>query len=148
MVDEAQVWRWLGEIPDPELPTVSIVDLGIVRAVERRDPAWVVTVTPTYSGCPAVEVIARDIVATLGRHGIEAVRLETRLTPPWTTDWLTPRGREALAASGIAPPAASAVCPRCGSSHTARVSEFGSTACKAMYRCLDCLEPFDFFKPH
>ena len=184
-----QVWTWLAEVPDPEIPVLSIVDLGIVRGVAWRDvdgrAQCVVTVTPTYSGCPATEVIADSIVAALNEHGIADVRLETRIAPAWTTDWLSDAAKDKLKAYGIAPPApgvappthgstpagpgvglpahqviavgaigrgrrADAIveCPRCGSTNTRCTSPFGSTPCKAMHRCLDCLEPFDYFKCH
>lgn len=154
-----RVWNWLREVPDPEIPVISVVDLGIVRDVALEDDELVVTVTPTYSGCPATEVIARDIEQALRDHGLERFRLETRISPPWTTDWISDAGREHLEEYGIAPPpkvealrgrlrgsAIPVECPRCGSTNTIRVSEFGSTPCKAHYKCGDCLEPFDFFK--
>lgn len=156
-----QVWSWLGELPDPEIPVVSLTDLGIIRDLVWEDGTLVVTVTPTYSGCPATGVINLDIERHLRAHGIRDLRLERRLSPPWTTDWITPKAREALRAYGIAPPAGTAArasrltgaagpvsCPRCGSEATERVSQFGSTPCKAAWRCRDCLEPFDYFKCH
>ena len=162
-----EIWHWLDEVPDPEVPAISVVDLGIVRHVEWREeegtPECVVTITPTYSGCPAMEVIAQAIAETLQRHGIERVRLATRLSPAWTTDWMSERGKSKLKGYGIAPPtqqaidisgisrkrnAAVVICPHCGSTHTRVVSEFGSTSCKALYRCDECKEPFDYFKPH
>lgn len=157
------LWRWLAEVPDPEIPAISIVDLGIVRELRWDGDRLVVTVTPTYSGCPATEVIADAIRATLSGHGI-AAQLETRLSPAWTSDWLTPAAREKLRVYGIAPPAEQVIdasrilrrdvpapavaCPRCGSANTARISQFGSTPCKALYQCRACLEPFDYFKCH
>jgi ring-1,2-phenylacetyl-CoA epoxidase subunit PaaD len=163
-VDE--VWRWLAAIPDPEVPAISIVDLGIVRDVREESdpggPAIVVTITPTYSGCPAMDMIAHDVVQMLRGRGVTNVRLETRLSPPWTTDWMSLQGKEQLRRYGIAPPAGAGTaviklrraaadagirCPHCGSANTERVSEFGSTSCKAQHRCRDCLEPFDYFKP-
>jgi ring-1,2-phenylacetyl-CoA epoxidase subunit PaaD len=158
----AQIWAWLGEVPDPEVPAVSVVDLGIVRDVAWDGGDLVVTVTPTYSGCPATAVIALAIEDALRTRGIDHVRLEQRIAPPWTTDWISAAGREKLRAYGIAPPVGKAAgldrmlkrqpltiaCPRCGSTATARISEFGSTPCKAQYRCRDCLEPFDYFKCH
>lgn len=163
-----EVWEWLREVPDPEIPVISVVDLGIVRDVRWEagpggGDALVVSVTPTYSGCPATRVIAHDIEAALRARGVAAARVETRLAPAWTTDWLSERGREQLRAYGIAPPGASAggalvpllrrrgaaaplPCPRCGSARTTLVSEFGSTPCKAHHKCLACLEPFDAFK--
>lgn len=162
-----QVWDWLSEVPDPEIPVISLTDLGIIRDVEWQDDTLVVTVTPTYSGCPATSVINLDIEAALRNRGIEKLRLERRLSPPWTTDWVTETGREKLRAYGIAPPVdgtaadgqlagriarlsrgtnLTIACPRCGSTHTEKISQFGSTPCKASYRCKDCLEPFDYFK--
>ncbi len=164
-----QVWVWLGDVPDPEIPVVSVTELGIVRDVRWDDDTLVVAVTPTYSGCPATAVIDLAIEARLREQGITRLRIERRLSPPWTTDWITKGAREKLRAYGIAPPvdgtasdgrtAARAArmtgrtnlviaCPRCGSSHTERISQFGSTPCKASYRCTDCLEPFDYFKCH
>jgi ring-1,2-phenylacetyl-CoA epoxidase subunit PaaD len=157
-----QVWTWLGEVPDPEVPAVSVVDLGIVRDVAWDADALIVTVTPTYSGCPATAVISLAIEDALRARGIEHVRLERRIAPPWTTDWISEAARDKLRAFGIAPPVGRAaglermlarqpltvVCPRCSSTDTARISEFGSTPCKAQYRCRACLEPFDYFKCH
>ncbi len=163
-----QVWAWLDEVYDPEIPVVSVVDLGIVRDVrweEGDGEELVVTFTPTYSGCPAIDVIAHDIERALHDRGIEALRLERRISPPWTTDWITERGKKRLAGFGIAPPGPKSVtvvplsrlgrrnrqqpvvhCPHCGSANTTRVSLFGSTPCKAQYTCRECLEPFDHFK--
>lgn len=155
-VDE--VWRWLEDVPDPEIPVISVVDLGIVRDVAWQGETLVVTVTPTYSGCPATTVIALDIEEALCRRGVEEVRLKTQLSPAWTTAWITEAARERLREFGIAPPVDGAACagmlkarpvvacPRCGSEETERVSQFGSTPCKASYRCTACLEPFDYFK--
>lgn len=163
-----QVWSWLDEVPDPEIPVISLTDLGIIRDVAYADDTLVVTVTPTYSGCPATSVINLDIETKLREEGVENLRLERQLSPPWTSDWIKPQAREALRAYGIAPPidgtAATGdvlagriarlsgesnlvvTCPRCGSNKTDKVSQFGSTPCKAAYRCRDCLEPFDYFK--
>jgi ring-1,2-phenylacetyl-CoA epoxidase subunit PaaD len=156
---ERQVWRLLATVPDPEIPVLSIVDLGIVRHVRREgDGAVRVGLTPTYSGCPATEVIRATVRAALDEAGFADAILEEVLSPPWTSDWLTPAGREKLRAFGIAPPegtvasagrlrhAAPVSCPRCGSRHSERLSEFGSTPCKAHYRCGACGEPFDYFK--
>ena len=151
------IWTCLDEVPDPELPAISITDLGIVREVRQEGGAVVVALTPTYSGCPATAVIEADVTRALHEHGIERVRIERRLAPAWTTDWITPRGRERLKEHGIVPPASLADgplvsvivrCPRCASSRTSEVSRFGSTPCKALYRCEDCREPFDYVKPH
>ena len=163
----ADVWDWLAEVPDPEIPVISITDLGIVREVSYDGDTLVVAITPTYSGCPAMAVIDLDIETHLATKGVEKLRLERRLSPPWTTDWIPEAAREKLRAYGIAPPVDgtggtdvmaaraarlsgmsnfSVACPRCASGRTVRVSQFGSTPCKAAYRCLDCLEPFDYFK--
>lgn len=145
-----QIRRWLEDVPDPEIPVVSVVDLGIVRDISWGDgDELVVTITPTYSGCPATQVIAQAIEQALHAHGIERLRLRTRIAPPWSTDWISAAGRAKLRQYGIAPPqprAGPPACPRCGSTQSACISEFGSTPCKALYRCQDCLEPFDYFK--
>lgn len=162
-----QVWHWLSEVPDPEIPVISLTDLGIIRGISWDDDTLVVTVTPTYSGCPATTVINFDIEKKLRNEGIEKLRLQRQLSPPWTTDWISAEGREKLRDYGIAPPidgtAASGrlksrvermagtsnlaiACPHCDSCNTELVSQFGSTPCKASYRCKDCLEPFDYFK--
>ncbi|WP_306394874.1 1,2-phenylacetyl-CoA epoxidase subunit PaaD [Telluria beijingensis] len=161
-----QVWSWLGDVADPEIPVISVVDLGIVRGVRFEGEQCVVTITPTYSGCPAMQVIADSVGDALRAHGIEDVRIESRLAPAWTTDWMSDAGKAALKGYGIAPPVQQAIdisglhagirrraapdvnCPHCGSPHTQLTSEFGSTPCKALYKCLDCREPFDYFKCH
>jgi ring-1,2-phenylacetyl-CoA epoxidase subunit PaaD len=162
-----QVWDWLGQVPDPEIPVISLTDLGIIRNVEWDDDTLVVTVTPTYSGCPATSVINLDIEMALRDRGVEKIRLERQLSPAWTTDWISREGREKLLDYGIAPPIDGTAadgrlvgridrlagrsnlviaCPRCASTQTEKVSQFGSTPCKASYRCKTCLEPFDYFK--
>lgn len=155
---EQAAWDTLCHIPDPEVPVLTIEDLGVLRDVEvREDGTAVVTITPTYTGCPAMSMFAFDIEATLLRQGFEKVEVKTVLSPAWTTDWLTETAKEKLRAYGIAPPQGKAsrralfgeetvTCPRCGSTSTSRISEFGSTACKALYRCEACREPFDYFK--
>ena len=162
----AAMWRALAKVVDPEIPTVSIVELGIVRDVARAGNEWIVTVTPTYSGCPATRIIESDIRAALAGLG-ENVRIVTALAPAWTTDWIAPEGRQKLREAGIAPPHPTILegspnahpvtfdrrrpavrCPNCGSLKTVELARFGSTACKAQYRCGDCLEPFDLFKAH
>jgi ring-1,2-phenylacetyl-CoA epoxidase subunit PaaD len=156
---EREVWELLAQVPDPEIPVLSIVDLGIVRHVRQgADGALRVGITPTYSGCPATEVIRTSVRAALDEHGHGNAVLEEVLSPPWTSDWLTPAARRKLAAFGIAPPeeavsspkqlwrATLVTCPRCGSRATERISEFGSTPCKAHYQCSACREPFDYFK--
>ncbi len=162
-----EIWHWLSEVPDPEIPVISVTDLGIIRDVGWQDDTLVVTVTPTYSGCPATTVINLDIERALAEKGLDKVRLERRLSPAWTTDWISAAGREKLRAYGIAPPIdgtaedgilmkridrlsgranLTIACPRCGSAKTEKISQFGSTPCKASYRCTECLEPFDYFK--
>ena len=149
-----EIRRWLEDVPDPEIPVVSVVDLGIVRDVEWRGDELVVAITPTYTGCPATAVIAVEIETALRARGLAHVRIERRLSPAWTTDWIGEAARAKLKAFGIAPPAmicagasnAPSECPHCGSKRTERISQFGSTPCKAQYRCSDCLEPFDYFK--
>jgi ring-1,2-phenylacetyl-CoA epoxidase subunit PaaD len=155
---EAAVWCVLASVPDPEIPVLSIVDLGIVRHVRWQGEELHVGITPTYSGCPATEVIRRSVEAALTQAGYTHAIVEDVLSPAWTSDWITEEGRRKLTAYGIAPPAESVssvrsllrpvviACPRCGSRDTERVSEFGSTPCKAHYRCRACLEPFDYFK--
>ena len=156
---ERELWRLLAAVPDPEIPVLSIVDLGIVRYVRSAEDGGLhVGITPTYSGCPATEAIRVAVRAQLDAHGHEAAVLEEVLSPPWTSAWLSEAGREKLRAFGIAPPeepvasprrlwqAPQVSCPRCGSRDSERVSEFGSTPCKAHYRCGSCREPFDYFK--
>lgn len=167
-MDAAQVWSWLSEVADPEIPVISIVDLGIVRDVAIDGAACVVTITPTYSGCPAMQVIAESVTDALHAHGVGDVRLVNQLSPAWTTDWMSDAGKAALKGYGIAPPVQQTIdisglrnsvkrgafvvpavtCPNCGSTHTQLTSQFGSTPCKALYKCLDCREPFDYFKCH
>jgi ring-1,2-phenylacetyl-CoA epoxidase subunit PaaD len=156
---ERAIWELLARVPDPEIPVLTVVDLGIVRDVVCEPGAVPrVSITPTYSGCPATAVIRRDIEQALRAGGYADARVDEVLSPPWTSDWLTEAGRRKLREFGIAPPAESVSqprrlfgplvvdCPRCGSHDTERVSEFGSTPCKAHYRCRDCREPFDYFK--
>jgi len=145
---ERGVWRCLEQVVDPEIPVISIVDLGIVRHVRGRDDGAVeVGLSPTYSGCPATSVIKADVASALRQGGFEQVRLVDVLAPPWTTDWITAEGRRRLEAWGIAPPSRGPVrCPQCGSTATMLLSEFGSTPCKALHRCEHCREPFDHFK--
>lgn len=168
----ARAWAALEAVPDPEIPVVSIGDLGILRDIAAAsDGTLEVVITPTYSGCPAMSQIAEDIGQALDDAGLAPWRIRTVLAPAWTTDWITLAARERLREFGIAPPgqcgtAAAAqplrfvpraaragapdtvACPRCGSVHTQEISRFASTACKALYRCLDCREPFDYFKPY
>ncbi len=148
-VSTEQVWDWLNDVPDPEIPVISLVDLGIIRDVRWEEDTLVVSVTPTYSGCPATSVINLDIETALRGHGIDKLELRRQLSPAWTTDWLSQKGRKKLEDYGIAPPQPAggpAKCPNCGSKNLQKVSQFGSTPCKAHWRCQDCLEPFDYFK--
>jgi ring-1,2-phenylacetyl-CoA epoxidase subunit PaaD len=181
-MDAARVWSLLEQVADPEIPVISVVDLGIVRDVQVTGPSsCAVTITPTYSGCPAMQVIAEAVQGALLDAGIGQVDIITRLSPAWTTDWMSDSGKAKLKGYGIAPPAQKVVdisglrtqrtagappdplragvargavpaprvvCPHCGSAHTEITSQFGSTPCKALYKCLDCREPFDYFKCH
>jgi ring-1,2-phenylacetyl-CoA epoxidase subunit PaaD len=162
MMTAEQAWEVLARVADPEIPVISVTELGIVREVRAQAQAIDVVVTPTYSGCPATEAIERSIVDALREAGASDVRVQTRLAPAWTTDWIAPEAQEKLRRYGIAPPgggaaAAGAIqpigfvprvdCPLCGSRNTERLSAFGATACKALYRCRDCREPFEHFKP-
>lgn len=157
------IWTWLAAVPDPEIPVVSVVDLGIARDARWEGEQLIIDITPTYSGCPATSVIALDIELAMAKKGIENICIKTVLSPAWTTDWISDIGRKKLKDYGIAPPVdgantcaglislsgakvAKIDCPRCGSAQTERVSQFGSTPCKASYRCKSCLEPFDYFK--
>ena len=140
---------WLGEIPDPEIPVLSLIDLGVIRDVTWDENTVAVTVTPTYSGCPATSVIEADITTALQDRGIKNIILKRQLSPAWSSDWLSEQGREKLRKYGIAPPNTSAgpqCCPRCNGTLLEKVSQFGSTPCKALWRCQTCLEPFDYFK--
>jgi ring-1,2-phenylacetyl-CoA epoxidase subunit PaaD len=144
-----QIWEWLDAVSDPEIPVISVVDLGIVRGVDWDKETLEVSVTPTYSGCPATSIIALDIETALLDRGIKNVRIKTQISPAWTTDWLSEKGCAKLEDYGIAPPRAAGGpdrCPRCKSQALERISQFGSTPCKAQWRCTDCLEPFDYFK--
>jgi ring-1,2-phenylacetyl-CoA epoxidase subunit PaaD len=147
---ETRVRQVLARVPDPEIPVLSVIDLGVVRAVELDADGTVrVGVAPTYSGCPATAVIKRDIIRALQAAGFDAAAFDV-LSPPWTSDWISAEGHRKLREYGIAPPThdRDPACPRCGSRATRRLSEFGSTPCKALYRCASCLEPFERFKCH
>lgn len=150
----ASLWQALDEVKDPEIPVLSLWDLGVLQDIVATDGGITVVITPTYTGCPAMDTMADDIVRCLQAQGVVEVRIETRLLPTWSTDWLDHHARAALREYGIAPPApangaagSTVACPHCGSRQTNVVSEFGSTACKALYRCEACREPFDYFKP-
>ena len=148
-VTKDQIWDWLDAVPDPEIPVISVVDLGVVRDVSVNEEGVEVTITPTYTGCPAMSVIAFDIETALAQKGIEKITLKTQIAPAWTTDWLSKKGRARLEDYGIAPPQVAGGperCPQCKSTNVERISQFGSTPCKAQWRCQSCLEPFDYFK--
>jgi ring-1,2-phenylacetyl-CoA epoxidase subunit PaaD len=156
------IWKILETVTDPEVPVLSILDLGIVRDVKMQAGKTVITITPTYTGCPAMDVIRMSIRMALLENGIADVEIQTILSPAWTTDWMTGQGKLKLKAYGIAPPNAkqqvctpglfqeeeAIQCPHCNSYNTQIISRFGSTACKALYKCKDCNEPFDYFKCH
>lgn len=164
--EEQKIWALLKEVKDPEVPVLSVIDLGIVRKVAaNRDtngnPEVTITITPTYSGCPALDTIRMDIRLKLLEKGYKNINIEQSLSPAWTTDWMTEEGKHKLKQYGIAPPnptqqfchaemfkEEAVQCPHCLSYHTEVISQFGSTACKALYRCLDCKEAFDYFKCH
>ncbi len=158
--EKSKIWTLLENISDPEIPVLSIVDLGVVRDVRFENDIAKIDITPTYSGCPAMNMIEAEIRATMAENGIDA-DVTLVLSPAWTTDWMSENGKKKLREYGIAPPQDEPItvntlfgkpdkieCPLCGSKHTELVSQFGSTACKALYKCLDCLEPFDYFKCH
>lgn len=157
--NEDQIWAWLEEVSDPEIPVLTVTDLGVVRGVDLVDGECLVTITPTYSGCPAMNEIEENIRVVLKEKGIQKIRVKTVLSPAWTTDWMTEKGKEKLREFGIAPPEGSSSdksvlfakakqvsCPHCKSRETEMISQFGSTACKSLYKCKSCLEPFDYFK--
>lgn len=161
IIDNKEIWTILEEVKDPEVPVLSVIDLGIVRAVETSDNKINITITPTYSGCPAMDVISMDIRLKLIEKGYRNISIQQQLSPAWTTDWMSEEGKQKLKTFGIAPPnpkqqfctsemfqQEAVQCPRCDSYHTELISQFGSTACKSMYRCLDCKEAFDHFKCH
>lgn len=155
-ITKEQVWDWLQQVTDPEIPVLTIHDLGILRDVTVHENGSVeVWITPTYNGCPAMDMIATNIRLALAEHGITQLKITSILSPAWTTDWMTEAGKQKLKEYGIAAPDRrftiahdGVACPHCGSPHTKLLSEFGSTACKALFQCNDCKEPFDYFKCH
>lgn len=158
MVTKEFIWTCLEEVFDPEVPVLTVVDLGVVRDVASKGDGWKITITPTYSGCPAMKRIEDDIIEKLAEKGVNDVEVDLVLAPAWTTDWISENGKRKLKEYGIAPPQDEpdksvlfadpivVPCPLCDSKHTKMISQFGSTACKAHYQCQDCLEPFDYFK--
>jgi len=160
-IQKEDIYNILEQVSDPEVPVLSIIDLGVVRDVIITEALLEIVITPTYTGCPAMDMIEVEIKAMLQEHGFEKVKVKTILSPAWTTDWLSEAGKQKLLDYGIAPPQGSTkskralfseesgiICPQCKSTHTELISQFGSTACKAQYKCLDCEEPFDYFKCH
>ena len=154
-IDKKTLFAFLEEIKDPEVPVLSIIDLGIVRDIKYNDGELELVITSTYTGCPAMDMIAADIRSQLGTLGFKKIKVTQSLSPPWTTDWMSESGKRKLQEYGIAPPDKrfsipkdGVECPLCHSNNTRLVSEFGSTACKALYQCKDCQEPFDYFKCH
>ncbi len=158
-ITSAAIWKMMEDIYDPEIPVLSIIDLGIIRNVKITDDCIKILITPTYSGCPAMDVISMNIRMVLLQNGFTKIKITQQLSPAWTTDWMTQNGKEKLKAYGIAPPVGKSFdkkyleelkveCPLCHSKNTSLISQFGSTACKALYKCNDCLEPFDYFKCH
>ncbi len=159
LTDRQRIWDLAATVVDPEIPVLTIEDLGILRDVEVTSDGVTVTITPTYSGCPAMDAIRDDVLGVLAREGVENAEVRTTLSPAWTTDWMSADGRRKLEEYGIAPPTGrshvpqgpirltlATRCPRCGSADTVELSRFGSTSCKALYECRSCLEPFDYFK--
>jgi ring-1,2-phenylacetyl-CoA epoxidase subunit PaaD len=156
-----EIWQLLDQVTDPEVPVLTILDLGVVRAVHKEKDALEIIITPTYSGCPAMDMIEVGIRAVLQENGYDNVSVKTVLSPAWTTEWISENGRKKLKEYGIAPPEGKTVdksvlfaedkkiqCPHCDSRNTQMKSQFGSTACKSLYQCQDCKEPFDYFKCH
>jgi ring-1,2-phenylacetyl-CoA epoxidase subunit PaaD len=155
----SSIWKLLEEVPDPEIPVLSVIDLGVIRSIEELESKLIITITPTYSGCPAMNQFESDIISHLNKNGYKNVEVNTIYNPAWTTDWLTDEAKLKLEKYGIAPPQEKTtdksfllgeqpkvICPQCKSTNTKLVSQFGSTACKALYQCDDCKEPFDYFK--
>ena len=140
------IWGILKTIPDPEIPAVSIVDLGIIRDVQCDDDMFNITITPTYIGCPAMSFIKEEIINNMESQGVINYQVKTSLAPPWTTDWMSDEVKAKLKDAGIAPPSKNVICPQCDSMEVEVISNFGSTACKALYKCLSCAEPFHHFK--
>lgn len=158
-IQELKIWKILEDVYDPEIPVLSVIDLGIIREVNAENDPVEIMITPTYSGCPAMDVISMNIRMALIQNGLGNVKIRQQLSPAWTTDWMTETGKQKLTSYGIAPPVSKTFdkkyleslivpCPLCQSKNTRLISEFGSTSCKALYQCNDCREPFDYFKCH
>lgn len=154
-IEEKKIWQILETVADPEIPVLTIHDLGILRNVSYTEDEVEIIITPTYNGCPAMDMIAMNIRLALAEHGYKKIKISSILSPAWTTDWMTEEGKRKLKVYGIAAPDKKFTipkdgveCPQCNSTNTRLISEFGSTACKALYQCNDCKEPFDYFKCH
>lgn len=158
-INPQQVLKWLEEVYDPEIPVLSVIDLGIIRDVVIKENFIEIVITPTYSGCPAMDVIAMNIRMVMMQHGYKDIQIKHQLSPAWTTDWMSEIGKQKLLSYGISPPVAktydlkylnelNVICPLCHSKNARLISQFGSTSCKALYQCNDCREPFDYFKCH
>ena len=141
-----KIWELLNTVPDPEIPVISVVELGVIREVKFENNSFIISITPTYSGCPAVKTFMDDIKTCLKENNINNFELKIVYAPAWTTEWMSYTTKEKLRKFGIAPPSNIVICPQCNSKKTTSISEFGSTACKSIFKCNDCLEPFDFFK--
>ena len=140
------IWKLLNTVPDPEIPVISVVELGVIREVKFENNSYTISITPTYSGCPAVKTFMDDIKTCLLENSIENFELKIVYSPSWTTEWMTDETKEKLRKYGIAPPSNIVICPQCNSKNTTLISEFGATACKSLFKCVDCFEPFEFFK--
>ena len=140
------IWELLNNVPDPEIPVISVVELGVIREVKFENDSFTISITPTYSGCPAVKTFMDDIKTCLKEKGINNFELKIVYSPAWTTKWMSDATKEKLRKYGIAPPSNKVICPQCKSENTNLISEFGSTACKSLFKCSECLEPFEFFK--
>lgn len=159
-ISTEEIWKLMEEVYDPEIPVLSVTDLGIIRDIKISEGEIEVFITPTYSGCPAMDVIAMNIRMALLQNGYRKIKITQQLSPAWTTDWMTEKGKQKLKSYGIAPPVGktfdkkyledeiTVACPQCNSANTKLLSQFGSTSCKALYKCNECLEPFDYFKCH
>lgn len=141
-----KIWNILGSVPDPEIPVISVVELGVIRNVEYIENEYIISVTPTYSGCPAVKTFQDDIKTQLKKNNIDNFKIDIVYKPAWTTDWMTKETKQKLKKYGIAPPEKIIECPQCNSKKIELISEFGATACKSMHKCTECLEPFEHFK--
>ena len=141
-----KIWDIIGSVPDPEIPVISVVELGVIRKIELINNEYIISVTPTYSGCPAVKTFQDDIKTELKKNNIYNFKIDIVYSPAWTTDWMSQQTKDKLKKYGISPPGKTVQCPQCNSTNIQLISEFGATACKSMHKCVDCLEPFEHFK--